>query len=123
MFLTVTYLDDDPKPSVYSIPPGKTADGSEREAIITVEPFGPDTAAAFEEGFDLSAAPAPEKGRVSLNFSIGEAEELARRLVVVVQAAKQGRFSNIGEELNRFTKEKRLQEAWETLIGDADAGT
>ncbi|BBY41681.1 hypothetical protein MMAN_58150 [Mycobacterium mantenii] len=58
-----------------------------------------------------------------MNFSIGEAEELARRLVVVVQAAKQGRFSNIGEELNRFTKEKRLQEAWETLIGDADAGT
>lgn len=119
MFLNVTYLDNDPTPSVYSIPPGKARDGSEREASIMVDPFGPDKAAMFEDGYDPATAPAPEKASVSLNLSMAEAEELALRLVVVVQAAKQGRFSNIGEELNRFTKENRLKEAWDTLMGDA----
>ncbi|WP_422745190.1 hypothetical protein ACN27E_23620 [Mycobacterium sp. WMMD1722] len=114
----MTYLDNDATPSVWSIPPSTTREGEDREPSIMAQPFGPDTEAVFEEGFDMSTLPPPEKGSVSLNLSIAEAEELARRLVIVVQAAKQGTYSNMGEELQRFTREKRLNEAWQALMDD-----
>lgn len=120
MFLHVSYLDDEPTPSVFSIPPGKSRDGSAREATIVVDPFGPDRAAMFEEGyeFDPDNVPKAEKAGITLNLSVAEAEELARRLVLVVQAAKRGEFSGMGEELNRHTREMRLQEAWDALMAD-----
>ena len=115
MFLSVTYLDNEPDPFVYSIPPNKDRD---REASITVEPFGPDKSGMFDDDFDLSAAPKPEKGSTTINLSIAEAEELARRLFVVVQAAKQGIYSTMGEELVKFSREKGLKDAWDALMSD-----
>ncbi|WAC89708.1 hypothetical protein [Mycobacterium sp. Aquia_213] len=120
MFLHVSYLDNEPTPSVFSIPLSKSPGGSTREATIVVDPFGPDRAAMFEEGyeFDPDNVPTPEKAGISLNLSLAEAEELARRLVLVVQAAKQGEFSGMGEELNRHTRETRLKESWDALMAD-----
>ncbi|ABM15131.1 hypothetical protein [Mycolicibacterium vanbaalenii] len=121
MFLSVTYMDNEPTPSVYSTPPRKSAGGDDRGATITVHPFGPDVAAMFEDGYVAPVPlPEPEKGSVSINLSLAEAEELARRLVVVVQAAKQGIYSNMGEQLKRYTREKRLNEAWQALMSEDD---
>ena len=118
MFLNVTYLDEDPTPYVYSIPPSTSPDGSARQPQIVLEPFGPDKDALFDEDAQPADIPAPQKGSVNLILSIDEAEDLARRLVLVVQAAKQGVFSTMGEELKRFTREKRLQEAWNALMNE-----
>ncbi|PJE02352.1 hypothetical protein [Mycobacterium sp.] len=121
MFLSLTYRDNDSTPTVYSIPPRRSSDG-DREASIVVQPFGPDVAAAFEDDYDpATPLPEPQSGTIWMDLSMAEAEELARRLVTVVQAAKRGIFSNMGEELNRYTREKRFQDAWDALIeGNGD---
>lgn len=122
MFLTVTYLDDNVTPYVWSVP----LDGANGEAKVLIEPFGPDKSAMFADGAELDPNdfPPPEKGSTTLTMSLAEAEELARQLVIVVQGARGGTYSNMGEALKRYTKEKRLNEAWETLMsqGTDDQG-
>lgn len=60
----------------------------------------------FEEGYDPATTPPdPQSGTVWMDLSLAEAEELARRLVLVVHAAKLGIYSNMGEELNRYVLE------------------
>lgn len=121
MFLNVNYMDESPTPYVWSVPPTTSSDGAARAPKIVIEPFGPDRDALFDEEADLTEVQIPvEKGSVSLNLSLDEAEELARRLVVVVQAAKQGVYSTMGEELKKFTRTKRLQEAWDALMNEDD---
>lgn len=114
MFLSVTYLDNEPGPYVWSIPPSTPSD----EPKVMLEPFGPDKSALFDEDADPADMPAPEKGSVNLTLSLAEAEELARRLVVVVQAAKRGVYSTMGEELKKYTHDKRLKDAWDALMDD-----
>jgi len=83
--LILSYLDDDPTPVVYSMPPYVDSDGDQRPAKITVF------------------------------FSVDEAEELARKLIGVVLAARESVYSERGHEQVRFSREEDLRLAWRTL--------
>jgi hypothetical protein len=116
MFLSVTYLDDGSTPFVYSIPPRKDPDGSTQPAQVTILPFGSDLDPAKPKP-DL-ATYKPDKGSTTLTLSVEEAEELALQLVTVVQAAKSGHYSALGEELNAHRRSEGFRKAWEVLMSE-----
>ncbi|OBK12977.1 hypothetical protein A5637_20705 [Mycolicibacterium fortuitum] len=110
MHLQVSYYDDEPPFVAYSSPPETDADGTEREADITVVPFGPDTT-RMHEGI------MPEYMKASIQFSLtlGEAEELALRLMELVLAAREGKYSEYGLHMVEFSRKEDLRNAWLAL--------
>lgn len=119
--LILSYLDDEyPDPVVYSTPPRIDSDGDDQPAQVTIQPWGPPS---LPRDFDPDAPtpiPEPEKARITMFFSLEEAEALARKLVEVVVAAKDGVYSAEGEELVRYIREKDLNDAWKALGLDQD---
>ncbi|WP_396929186.1 hypothetical protein [Mycolicibacterium sp.] len=114
--LILSYLDDEhPEPVVYSTPPRIDSDGDEQPAQITIQPWGPAPLARDFDPDNPPPIPNPEKARITMYFSLEEAEALARKLVEVVVAAKDGIYSAEGEELVRYIREKDLNDAWTAL--------
>lgn len=117
--LILSYLDDDSTPVVYSTPPRTDSDGDERPAQITVQPWGPEIVDL--ENFDPQAPPEPKPTHITMYFSVDEAEVLARKLLEVVLAAKEGVYSDLGHELVAYSREKDLNDAWRALgLSDPD---
>jgi hypothetical protein len=114
--LSVHYLDDDcTDPVIYSMPAHSDPDGYVHEAKITIQPWGQAVRRQGEPGDEPVPIRRPEKCSISLNFSIDEAEALARRLVEVDVAAREGRYSEEGVQLVDEIEKSRLDDAWEAL--------
>lgn len=110
--LILSYLDDESAPVVYSTPPRVGSDGDERPAQVTLQPWGPEI--IDPEKID-QPLPEPVATHITMLFSLDEAEILARRLIEVVLAAKEGVYSDVGHELVAFSREKDLNDAWRAL--------
>lgn len=109
--LILSFLDDESSPVVYSTPPRVDSDGDPQPAQITVQPWGP-------QPWEFTSGPPPrepDKTRITMYFSIGEAEALARKLLEVVVAAKEGVYSREGHELVEFSRQNDLDTAWRVL--------
>jgi hypothetical protein len=110
MHLNVSYYDDEPPLVLYSSPPETEPDGTVHEADITVMPFGPDTT-RMREGI------IPEFMNAQIRFSLtmAEAETLAMKLMSLVMAAREGKYSEYGMHMLEFSRQADLRRAWETL--------
>lgn len=108
--LILSFLDDESSPVVYSTPPYVDSDGDSMPAKITVQPWGPEQWQPSD-----TKPPTPEKTRITMYFSLDEAEALARKLIEVVIAAKDGVYSQEGHELLEFSRQQDLDTAWRVL--------
>lgn len=70
------------------MPPRIDSDGDQRPAQITVQPWGPEI--IDPENFDPQNPPEPKPTHITMFFSVEEADALARKLVEVELAAKEG---------------------------------
>ena len=115
-----SYLDDDALPAVYSNPPREDPDGTVEPAQVVLHPWGPDPMEQLkrlEPQPDGTLLPPPdvEKSRVVMYFSIDEAEVLARKLLEVVLAARDGVYSEFGHHMAEYSREQDLKDAWRAL--------
>jgi hypothetical protein len=122
--LILSYTDDeDPPLVVYSNPPRPDGNGRVHPAQITVQPWSPEIPTADEFDPDTPVPVSVEKTHITMYFSIDEAAELARKLIEVVLAAKDGVYSELGIELAQYSREKDLNDAWKALGLSDDTDT
>lgn len=104
--LILSFLDDNnDELTVYSTPPYTDSDGKEREAKITVQPWGPKVTSK-----NLDRPVKQQPTHVTMYFSIVEAEALAQEILQVVNAAKKGDYSEVGELLVGRSGRKALKD-------------
>jgi hypothetical protein len=125
-----SYYDEDASPAVYSNPPHEDEDGDIQPAQVVLHPWGPDPMKELkrlqwspEDGTPPPAPPVREKSRTVMYLSIDEAEELARKLIEVVLAAKDGVYSVFGHHMAEYSREQNLRDAWKALGLDTDNQT
>jgi hypothetical protein len=95
--IQVSYMDHSSTPEVYSAPPYVDSDDKERPAKIVVQPWGP----------TKHDAEAQSLTTVTLYYSIEEAEALGKQILAVVEAARRGQYSPVGEELANMSGRRR----------------
>lgn len=111
--LSVYYLDDDNGPVIYSFPAHSDPDGYVHEASVTLKPWGPSIPRRWDPETDPEPPQIkqPEKATIGLSFLIDEAEVIARRLLEVVVAARDGKYSPEGVEIVEGIAKQRLDDA------------
>jgi hypothetical protein len=110
MHMSVHYYDDEPPFVLWSSPPEVDSDGDLQQADITLAPFGPDTT-RMREGI----MPEVMKANIQFTLTMTEAEELALKLMQLVVAGREGRYSDYGVHIAQFSLEEDLRQAWRAL--------